>query len=341
MSADWAPPGSASAPGAGAPVQAGHPVAGRPDSTPVGAGSESPSATLSAAGVAVARCDAPWPEDEGAGGEFDDPLSALSPVGVGGVLDGGFELLRSRFGLLVGTAAALFLPLQLLEVLAALSAGLDAQITTGGLGGSLELLGSGATTGVDVFVLVARVMALSLLGLLCGVMVSDLLGGRRRTGGSLLRLAGGRWWVALVLPLLCVPVKAVGSCLVYVGFFLADALLMCASVAAGAERLGPFASFGRSWRLALRHYGTAIGVSVGAFFIALVLQAALFVGPVLLAGQFLTSESALLVVQQVALLSLLVVQPLTACIAARAYVELRCRAEGLDIELRRARIGLL
>jgi hypothetical protein len=66
----------------------------------------------------------------------------------------------------------------------------------------------------------------------------------------------------------------------------------------------------------------------------------LWVGPVLLAGQFVTSESVLLVVQQVSLLTLLVVQPLTACITARAYVELRCRAEGLDIQLRRERLGL-
>jgi hypothetical protein len=75
--------------------------------------------------------------------------------------------------------------------------------------------------------------------------------------------------------------------------------------------------------------------------ISAVLQLSLYLGPVLLASFFVSSEPMLLALQQVALLSLLVTQPLTAAIAARAYVEFRCRSEALDLALRRRDLGLV
>lgn len=327
----WAAPGVGAEPSRSA--------AGETAATPAAEGASD--VRLGSAGVAVARCDAKWSPGSLERELADNPLEGLAPVGVGGVLDGGFDLLRHRFGTLVGLAAALLLPLQLLEVLGELQAGLDADASASGFNGFSDPFAVGAaSTPVAWLVLVLRVVALSFLGVVTGSMVADLLGGRRRPTGQLLASAARRWWVAVLLPLLCVPVKSVGTCLVYVGFFAADALLMCASVVAGAEGRGPLHAFGRSWRLAWQNYGTAFGISFGGFLIAVVLQVSLWVGPVLLAGQFVTSESVLLVVQQVSLLTLLIVQPLTACIAARAYVELRCRAEGLDIQLRRERLGL-
>jgi len=82
-------------------------------------------------------------------------------------------------------------------------------------------------------------------------------------------------------------------------------------------------------------------VSIGSFVISTVLQVSLYAGPVLLASYFISSESALLAVQHVALLTLLVTQPLTAAIAARAYLEFRCRSEALDLALRRRDLGLV
>lgn len=305
-----------------------------------GAGTPAPGSTA-AAGVAVARGDAAWSvERESLPADRSHPLAELEPVGVGGVLDGGFELLRFGFGPLVGLAAAMLLPLQLVELLVRLRLGLDQD--TGAMPSAfanMATLGSeGAWTWVPA---VLRVFVLSLLGVAAGVMVTDLLDGHRRRGAQLASAAGRRWWVALLLPVLTVPVKSAGACLVYVGFFLADALLMCASVVAGAEGGGPLRSFARSWRLGFRSFGTAIGVSVGAFLISYILQVALWLGPVLLVSTFVTSATVLLVVQQVSLLVLLVTQPLTAAIAARAYVELRCRNEGLDLQRRRVALGLV
>ncbi len=304
----------------------------RPTTTPV----------LGGAGVAVARGDAPMPVDGSVGEDRDDwPLTPLGPVGVAGVLDGGFELLRHGFAPLVTLAAALLLPLQLIDLLVQLQSGVSDGVATGGSPlAALAGIGTQAST-LSWVVLAARVIVLSFLGMAAGIMVDDLLVRTRRQGGQLALAAGRRWWVAVLVPVLCLPVKSLGGCLVYVGFFLADALLMCASVVAGAELAGPLHSFARSWRLAWRSYGTALGVAFGGFCISTVLQVALYVGPAALASIFVPSDAVLVVVQQVSLLALLIVQPLTACIAARAYVELRCRSEALDLDLRRHELGLV
>lgn len=311
-----------------------------PPEDPPGPGQDPPAErVLGAAGVAVVRGDAPWPPQSTTGDADAVWLGTLEPVGVGGVLDGGFDLLRSHFGLLVGLAAALLLPLQLIDLWASLVAGLSAELDTSPLPAAIGSMDS--TMPVTWMVVVLRFAVLSFLGVTTGVLVGDSLADRVRPTRSVVAAAGRRWWVALLVPVLCIPVKAITSCLIYVGFFLGDALLMCASVVAGAESAGPLRSFGRSWALGWRSLGTALGVAIGSFVISAVLQVSLYAGPVLLASFFVSSESMLLVVQQITMLSLLVTQPLTAAIAARAYVEFRCRSEALDIALRRRDLGLV
>lgn len=294
------------------------------------------------AGVAVAPGDARWEADAGTVDPGDrNPLRDVEPAGVGGVLDGGFDLLRIGFGRLVGLAAALLLPLQLIELIIFTRVGRVDQvdIDQSPFAGFMAM-GSSPSSVSWVFVAL-RLMILSFLGMTVGLMVRELLGGRLPSGRSLAAAAGRRWWVAAVIPLLTAPVKSVGFCLVYLGWFLIDCLLMCPSVIAGAEGAGPLRSFGRSWKLARASYGTALGVSVGGFVIATILQFALLLGPAALVSAFAVSEGVLLLVQQITSLVLLVTQPLTACIAGRAYVEFRCRSEGLDLHRRRASLGLV
>jgi hypothetical protein len=273
--------------------------------------------SVAAAGVAVVRGDAPWPEsDEGTDLGDGNPLTGVEPVGPGGVLDGGFDLLRVGFGRLVGLAAGLLLPLQLIELAVAARSGIAEQVSIeqGSFAGMAILGGASTSSSFGLVFAAVRVVVLSFLGMTVGVMVAELLRGRLLSGRQLASRAARRWWVAALIPLLTIPVKSVGFCLVYVGWFLLDSLLMCASVVAGAEGAGPLRSFGRSWKLARTSYGVALSVSIGGF--------------------------VLMLVQQVASLVLLVTQPLTACIAGRLYVELRCRGEALDLERRRVAQGL-
>ena len=88
-------------------------------------------------------------------------------------------------------------------------------------------------------------------------------------------------------------------------------------------------------------YGLSLVVCIGGFVICQILQLALTLGPVVLVASFGPPEGWLVVLQQVASLVLLVALPLTACIAARAYVDLRCRTEGYDLVRRQEDRGLL
>ncbi len=302
-------------------------------------GADGTASSLGPAGVAIARGDAAWPDRVGASDSRAGWIADLRPLGVGGVLDGGFELLRTHFGLLFGVAAALLLPLQLLDLWATLSAGRGADIDASPVFAAVGSLDS--ATPLTWSVAALRPVVLSFIGLLSGVVARASL--EHDTGGprSLVAVAARRWWVALLVPVLCIPVKAVAGCLLYIGFFIGDALLMCASVVAGAEGAGPLRAFARSWALGWRSFWTALGVSIGSFVISTVLQLSLYAGPALLASQFVSSEAVLVVIQQISLLALLVTQPLTAAIAARAYLEFRCRSEGLDLAIRRVDLGLV
>ena len=311
-----------------------------------------------AAGVAVARGDArtPRPAERVGGGTGEtgrsgspdalagNPLAHLGVTGPGGILDGGFELLRFRFWRLVALAAALFLPLQLADLWSSLSSGTAAPAD----GGSTDFttligprgLGSGGS-GWSLLIALARPLALFLLGIGVGHLVAGWLDGRDRTFGQAMAVVARRAWVAPVAVAVSLGAKFGLGCFGGVGFFLVDALFFTAGIVAGAELLGPFATIGRSYGLSRAAYGVALVTAVGSFVISQVLQLALTAGPVLLVASFQPPEAWLIVVRQAASLVLLVVLALTACIAARAYVELRCRTEGYDLIRRQGDRGLL
>ena len=304
---------------------------------------------LGAAGSAIARGDArhggegsrglgPGPSSSDRHG-FDDenPLAALALSGPAAVLDGGFDLLRFRFRRLVGLAACLFLPIQIVQLLISISRGVASDAS----GGGLSVLGrSGDGQGLVLLIGLARAVALSLLGIGVGHMVAGWLAHRdptfRETVGHIAR----RCWCAPAIVAISLAVKLPASCLVVVGFFLADALLFTSSVASGAEALGPWRAVRRSWSLGRAGYGTALTLSIGGFVISEVLRVVLLVGPLALASFFDLPDGLLIIVQQSGLLVLLITEPLTACIAARGYLELRCRTEGFDLERRAESRGL-
>lgn len=316
-----------------------------PDLVPMGAAADGgPLSVGAVAGVAVARGDARATElDDGTDPMEGNPLAAPTVTGPGAVLDGGFRLLRFRFWRLVVLAAAVFLPVQIAQLWVSVSTGLPG---TGSdvFGGSVSTAGGTATGGLELAPLafaLGRALALSLLGMAVGHQVAAWLEGRDVGLADTFRFVLSRCWVAPVLVAGGLLVKGPAACLVGIGFFLGDALVFLASVVAGAEGGGPLASLGRSFRLTRAAYPNAVVVVFGGFVISQVLRVALVLGPVALASSFSLSEGLLLGLEQLGLLVLLVAEPLTACIAAQAYVELRCRTEGMDLERRRVARGLV
>ncbi len=289
---------------------------------------------------AVARGDARFPPSTGPD-MTGNPLDPVARVGPGGILDGAFGLLRFRIGRLVGLTAVLFLPVQLVGLAVALASPTVAASSTSDPfgGGALDAASSTGSLWA-VALLLLRSLALGLLGAGVGHLVAGWWSGRDAPFGEVFGQMFRRSPAVLVVVVLSAAVKVPLLCLGGVGWLLADASLFVANVVVGAERRGPLAAIGRSFRLTRAVYGTALVVVFGGLVITQVLQVALVAGPILLVASFQPPDGWLLALEQVTSLVLLVVMPLTACIAARAYVELRCRVEGIDLVRWQERRGL-
>lgn len=354
--AQWAAPeGASGATARGAPASLANAAA--PHSTgevlePSGLAGPSPST-----GVAVARGDAKVAtsprssappasvhgtrrdtSDDPAAALDGNPLVQLGPVGPGAVLDGAFDLLRFRFWRLVALCASVVIPVQLFGLWVAISTGAD---TASDLP-QLQLLDAGASTpiGPALGLLIAQACALFLLGMAAGVLVDGWLDGRDIAFGEVVGAVARRCWMVPIVIVAAGVAKWSAACLGLIGFFLVDALVFVAGPVAGAERVGPFATIGRSVRLSRATYGNALAVCFGGFIITSVVRVALAVGPIALVQMLGLPEGWFLVVDQVGSLTLLITLPLTSCIAARAYVDLRCRAEGFDLVRRQDARGL-
>ena len=279
-------------------------------------------------GLATARGDAPEP-DVLQPADHERILRSLRPMGPGAVLDSAFDLLRLRFRRIVGVAACLYIPIRILDLVTMIASG-DAQERYQ-IGPAILLMGGDSAWALVVALL--QSFALSVLGLCLGHLVVRLIDGADASFRELMSLAARRSWVALLVMPLMFLVRAPLSC-IPLGFLIGDALVFTTSVVAGAERLGPWRAFRRSLALSRRSFGPMLAVVFGGLLISQMLRISFYAGPVLLAANFSTNEAVLTAVAQAGALVVLVAEPLTACIAARAYMDLRCRTEGADLRRR-------
>ncbi len=270
-----------------------------------------------------------------------NPLRGLSVVGPGAVLDQAFDLLRFRFRRWVALAAALFIPVQMIDLMIALSYGSGSTaITSEGLSQFRLLEGAAGTSGWAWVVVGLQSLMLFILGMAAGHLVAGWLDGRDDPFGSVVGAVCRRMWVAPLVVVPTIVAKLAAACFGGVGFFLVDALFLVAGPVAGAELLGPGSTMARSFQLARQSYGTALVVSFGGFCITTVLRVALGAGPLALVSMLGLPSEWLVAIDQAASVTLLVTMPLTACIAARAHVDLRCRADGFDLVRREEARGL-
>jgi len=264
-------------------------------------------------------------------------LDDLRPVSVGAVLDGGFELLRHRFAPLMALTACLFVPVWLLHLTLAIVAPpeVDGTLLSGQFWSPLS---SGSSSPLAVVASGLQLVALSVLGLCVGHMAAALARGEETTLAELGSLALRRFWVAALIVPLTSAVHLVTACLGGVGWVLGDAVVFLTSVAAGAERLGPWRAFQRSWQLTRPSFGRALVISFGGLCISLVIRLSLSFGPAALALSLDPTSPLVEFLGAASTAVLLVTEPLTACIAARAYLDLRCRREGWDLAMRQDRL---
>lgn len=268
-----------------------------------------------------------------------NPLRSLGPVGPGAVLDSSFALLRFRFRRFLALAAVVVIPVQLIDLWIALSVGTTA---AGQEAPQLAIFAAGPSMPFwsTMLVLGLQSTGIFLLGMAAGHLTHGWLAGRDDPFGTVVGAVLRRVWVVPIVIVVASAAKWAAACFGGVGFFLADALFFIAGPVAGAELTGPFATIGRSVRLAKGAYGNALAICFGGFVISSVVRFALALGPAVLVGMLGLPEGWLIVIDQASSLTSLVTLPLIACIAARAHIDLRCRVEGFDLVRREAERGL-
>jgi hypothetical protein len=310
--------------------------------TPDAAGGALLVSSGSSGGVAVARGDASPQQEPVTSLGGDQPLARVAPVSPVAVLDGAFDLLRFRFGRLVGLASVVYLPLVLAQLGVVLSQRSSSATRPGSAPSQFQVLSSSqGSSGWNLIFVLLGSCALAWLGIAVGAQVAAWVDDTDLTFGRVLRYAAGRWWVALVLAVVTWCIKVPALCAFGIGWLFADAFVFIAAIVAGAERLGPFAAIRRSCSLTRRWYWRALAVVAGGAFITLVFQLVVLAGPALLLSALGLPEDWVLIAQQLGSLLVLVTAPLTACIAARAWVDFRCRSDGTDLDRRMDDRGLV
>jgi hypothetical protein len=115
------------------------------------------------------------------------------------------------------------------------------------------------------------------------------------------------------------------------GLYLMGAFLVVAPAIA-TESIGPIAALRRSWRLTATRRWQMVGVGVMSAVVIYTLTQILTIVPQLLAFLVGTEDGWVLLAAGSTAVSLLTV-PLTAAVSCLAYLDLRVRLEGLDLEM--------
>lgn len=247
------------------------------------------------------------------------------------VLDGGVELLRRDLRGWLVVSSVLFVPIWVLNIALSLVAPPD---SVEGAGFDWTGLSTVSSSSLVWIPMALQVVALSVLGVCVGHTVAARQRGEDVSLAELGRYALRRSWVALlIVPLNALP-HGLGLCLAMLGWVLADALVSLSSVVAGAEHAGPWTAFRRGLELTVANYGRSLTVSVGSLVLTQLIRLSLSVGPSWLLLSLVPESPLVPLLGAMSTAVLLITQPLTACIAARAYLDFRCRREGMDLAQR-------
>lgn len=269
-----------------------------------------------------------------------NPVWNTRPVGVSQVLDGSMRLFRFRFTQFVALAACLYLPVRILDILLVLRYGTDANFDEDFLLAIVPLWGAvGQAKEFGWVTPILIPIILSILGIATGRMVAQLSRGHTESTVQLLSYGLKRSWVAVLIVAISMVVRIPTVATCFVVLIFVEPLLFMASAGSGVGHLGPWKSFRRAWKLARACYSQAMGIYIGGLVISLSLRVSLTAGPLFLIANFVSSSTVQSVLMNVVGSVVLVVEPLTAVIAARAYIELSNVRFGTDLYRRIEGVG--
>ncbi|HYU39847.1 MAG TPA: hypothetical protein VEM59_08425 [Acidimicrobiia bacterium] len=261
----------------------------------------------------------------------------LRPLGLGEVLDAGIKIYRNKFATMLKAVAVVIIPVQVLNILVALSLP-DTRTTTGG---TTTSSGSGwAGVAALLLILVVSIVSSTLAEAACLKAVSDTYLGTDTDWRGSLRFGferlGSLLWLTLihgVLLLLAFAACIVPGVWLYAAWSVAVPALLL-------EGTRGFKALGRSFNLVRgRWWPTA-----GTLLLANLLAAAVAFGfgvlalPLVFAGggnEFVVDLANGIFGAAASVLTI----PFVAAVVAVIYFDLRVRKEGFDLQLMAQRIG--
>jgi hypothetical protein len=139
--------------------------------------------------------------------------------------------------------------------------------------------------------------------------------------------------VLVAATLLALPIKGLGLLACGIGAVIPISLLMVLSAVIAAESVGPVAAIRRSWRLSSRRLGAMIALVVAGVLVTVVVQGILLIIGAIVLAIWQSADWVWVALGAVSVVIQLLITPLCGAWASLAYLDLRVRTEGLDLEL--------
>jgi hypothetical protein len=271
--------------------------------------------------VGVLRPDAPA-----------DARHGLRPLATFEIVDQATSFWRRRVGAVVAVTLAATLPVQAASALACRTRDACAGVNPSLWGATTAIdAGSGDVLAVVVLAFVAAFAGQFAATAVAHLVTAERLGNELAAGAAL-RLAvrqAPRVSAAWVLGHLLVALSVV----TVVGPVVTSALFLVVTPAIAVERIGPIAGLRRSWRLGRTRFWPVLGVHLASGLVASLLGLAFSALPLAFTLYGPLERWSWLFEAAAGQLQLLVAVPLTAAAATLAYLDLRVRAEGLDLRI--------
>lgn len=264
------------------------------------------------------------------------PVDRLGPRRVGAILDAGFEVIRFRFSVIATITAVVVLPLTAVPVVIEF---LRLDRIEPSFNPMAVIFGSGSPGLASMLNGLAPTVALALSGVVTSHLVMAWLAGRDPGVAELLRVGFSRWPVAIGAWLVVAPLKALGVVACGVGAVVPIAAMLVLSPVVGVEGRGVIGSVRRTWQLARRRLGPLVGLTCASIAVVVTFQLILEVVSAAVLRPLVEERVwRILLLEGSRVAFDLLMIPLQAAWAAFAYLDLRVRTEGLDLELETGRL---
>lgn len=252
---------------------------------------------------------------------------------VADVLDGAFQVIKARPRVIIGISAMLVLPVGILVAIA----------DFGALGGDIvatltdpDTFEQGNSNGdADFgFTIVAGLVTSAMVTLMAPPIARTVEAwylGRELSGWGAVRSMGWSWLSVVVAFVLVHLIEAVGTVALVLPGLAAMTLLLPVAPIIALERIGPFAAIRRSISLSKRRFWHVLWIALLSGLVATTLSLMLPLLPLAIVS-IVGFGGEQYVVGAATIAASLLVLPFVAATAVMAYLDLRVRTEGLDIQ---------